>query len=182
VTVIVVPRAYRPLYSPDYYGPFGFYSQPTVISSGPTLAQFGSATFTPPPSRSLNVAPNALQQLWVPPGFAAFQAPGLPAVPGAAPADIDRALQLLASPREQDRIDGSIALGRSRAPKAIDPLQLVLATDPSARVREAVARGLGLLGSPSSLKALQTAAQGDEDRDVRHSAQFAAEAIRSAKP
>jgi hypothetical protein len=36
-----------------------------------------------------------------------------------------------------------------------------------------------LIGSPSALKALQNAAQGDDDRDVRHSAQFAAESIRA---
>ena len=40
---------------------------------------------------------------------------------------------------------------------------------------------LGLIASPSSLKALLIyAAQADDDREVRHSAQFAVEAIRSS--
>jgi hypothetical protein len=37
----------------------------------------------------------------------------------------------------------------------------------------------GLIAAPQALPALQTAAQADEDREVRHSAQFAAEVIRS---
>jgi hypothetical protein len=40
------------------------------------------------------------------------------------------------------------------------------------------ARALGLIAAPPPLLAWQTAAQADEDREVRHSAQFAAEVIR----
>jgi HEAT repeat protein len=103
-------------------------------------------------------------------------------VGGMAPAaggEVDQALQLLSSPRERDRMEAAIALGRGKVEKAIDPLQRLLATDTSPRVREAAARALGLLGSPSALKALSNAAQGDDDRDVRRSAQFAAESIRA---
>jgi HEAT repeat protein len=46
-------------------------------------------------------------------------------------------------------------------------------------VRDAAARALGLIGSPASLDALQRAAGGDADRDVRRSASFAAEIIRA---
>jgi HEAT repeat protein len=46
-------------------------------------------------------------------------------------------------------------------------------------VREAAARALGLIGAPTALSALQYAAQADDDRDVRHSASFAADVIRS---
>jgi HEAT repeat protein len=45
-------------------------------------------------------------------------------------------------------------------------------------VREAAARGLGLIGSSSALSALQYAAQSDDDPEVRRSASFAAEVIR----
>ena len=58
----------------------------------------------------------------------------------------------------------------------------MLAADRSAAVREAAARGLGLIGSSDALPALQRAAQADDNRDVRHSAQFAAEGIRSSTP
>ena len=55
---------------------------------------------------------------------------------------------------------------------------------PAPDVREAAKRVDALLDAwqfqeaASELKALEAAAQGDADRDVRHSAQFAAEAIR----
>ena len=41
------------------------------------------------------------------------------------------------------------------------------------------ARALGLIGSSKALPALQRAAQADSDRDVRHSAQFAAEVVQT---
>jgi HEAT repeat protein len=46
-------------------------------------------------------------------------------------------------------------------------------------VREAAARALGLIALPASLNALQHAAQADDDRDVRRSAAFAADVIRT---
>jgi HEAT repeat protein len=46
-------------------------------------------------------------------------------------------------------------------------------------VRESAARALGLIASTKGLPALQRAAQVDEDRDVRRSAQFAIEVIQS---
>jgi hypothetical protein len=49
-------------------------------------------------------------------------------------------------------------------------------------VREAAARGLGLIGAASSLEALQRAALADDDREVRHSAGFAAEVITAHWP
>jgi HEAT repeat protein len=75
-------------------------------------------------------------------------------------------------------MDAAIALGRNRVERAVDPLARLLANDPSARVREAAARALGLVGSPAAIKPLQTAAQADADREVRRSARFAAEAVR----
>jgi HEAT repeat protein len=72
-----------------------------------------------------------------------------------------------------------LQLGRSKDPRAVDPLAATLAGDRSAMVREAAARALGLIGSPAALPALQNAAQVDSDHDVRRSAQFAVEVIQS---
>jgi HEAT repeat protein len=69
-------------------------------------------------------------------------------------------------------------LGRLRAGRAVEALTHALEQDSSPAVREAAARALGLIAAPSSLAALQRAAGADEDRDVRHSASFAAEVIR----
>jgi hypothetical protein len=99
--------------------------------------------------------------------------------PGAPmPGELEQALMLLSSPRERDRVDGAILLARSKQEKATEPLQRLLASDPSARVREAAAGALGLIGSPAALKALEVAARDDGNRDVRRSAQLAAESIR----
>jgi HEAT repeat protein len=70
-------------------------------------------------------------------------------------------------------------LGRSKDRRAVEPLKRALSDDRSPAVREAAARGLGLIGAPAALSALQNAAQGDDDRDVRRSASFAAEVIRA---
>jgi len=58
-------------------------------------------------------------------------------------------------------------------------LAATLAGDQSPAVRDAAARALGLIGSTKGLPALQRAAQVDNDRDVRRSAQFAVEVIQS---
>jgi HEAT repeat protein len=97
-------------------------------------------------------------------------------------AEIDRSLRRLGSTDERARADAMVELGRLRANQAVEPLKQALATDRSPMVREAAARGLGLIGAPSSLTALQTAAQADDDRDVRASARFAADVIRSRLP
>ena len=55
----------------------------------------------------------------------------------------------------------------------------MLQKDASPIARDGAARSLGLIAAPSSLKALIYAAQADNDREVRHSAQFAVEVIRS---
>ena len=59
------------------------------------------------------------------------------------------------------------------------PLARCLKEDDNPQVRDAAARALGLIGSPTSLDALQRAAGTDADRDVRRSASFAAEVIRA---
>jgi hypothetical protein len=92
--------------------------------------------------------------------------------------DLNHYLQRLNDSSAQVRSETALTLGRSKTLQAVIPLQKLLAYDQSPVVREAAARALGLIGSPDSLKALQTAAQADDDTEVRHSARFAAESIR----
>jgi HEAT repeat protein len=66
-----------------------------------------------------------------------------------------------------------------KATSAVDALADMLAKDTSPIARDGAARALGLIASPASLKALIFAAQADEDPEVRRSAQFAVEVIRS---
>ncbi len=115
-----------------------------------------------PSTTTANAAPDVLQAVAV----------------GSSSADISAALQQLRSADEQARADAAVRLGRLRAEQAIGPIVKALNSDSSPKVREAAARGLGLIGSSRSLSALQYAAQADDDREVRHSASFAAETIR----
>jgi HEAT repeat protein len=92
--------------------------------------------------------------------------------------EIDATIQQLRSPQEQTRAEALVQLGRLHAERATGPMVKALNEDPSPAVREAAARGLGLVAAPHTLAALQRAAQADPDRDVRHSASFAAEVIR----
>jgi hypothetical protein len=93
--------------------------------------------------------------------------------------EIDRLLQHLSNPDDKVRADVAIRLGRLKARRASEPLERLLASDRSPEVRDAAARALGLIGMPASLPALQHAAQSDDDRGVRSSAQFAVDVIRS---
>jgi HEAT repeat protein len=96
-----------------------------------------------------------------------------------AEAEIDACIQQLRSPEEKVRADALVQLGRLRADRATGPMIKTLNDDPSPAVREAAARGLGLIGQATALAALQRAALDDSDREVRHSASFAADVIRS---
>ena len=95
---------------------------------------------------------------------------------------VDRYIQHLANPDDRARMEAALQLGRARATEAVEPLSRMLAGDRSPQAREASARALGLIGTPSALPALQQAAQADDDRDVRNSARFAADVIRSRNP
>jgi HEAT repeat protein len=101
-----------------------------------------------------------------------------PVARGARPS-IGADLGALNDPDPKVRAEASIRVGRLKDERAVSPLVRTLQEDTSPAVREAAARGLGLIASPSSLPALQTAAQADDDRDVRRSASFAAEIIRA---
>ena len=91
----------------------------------------------------------------------------------------DSLLSQLNDAKETTRRDAAMDLGRAKAQKAIDPLMNRLTKDSSPIARDAAARALGLIGSQRSLTGLIYAAQADNDRDVRHSAQFAVEVIRT---
>lgn len=147
-----------------------FVQQPAVVQQ-PVVVQ---PTYTQPPPPSQAPAP-----LPMPTPSTSNAAPDvLPTAAVGGGSDIDAALQQLRSGDEQIRADAAVRLGRLRAEQAIGPIVKALNSDSSPKVREAAARGLGLIGSPTSLSALQYAAQADDDREVRHSASFAAETIR----
>jgi HEAT repeats len=181
-TVYFVPRYYNPYLPPSYfyrlYGPLPGDGIP-ILPPSPTVFPTGAVPLQPFGVPVTGAATGWPQRVGV--SNVGGQVALIPQA-GTTPAsggEIDKALQLLSSAREHDRMEAAITLGRNKVEKAIEPLQNTLAKDTSPRVREAAARGLGLIGSPNSLKALQTAAQADDDRDVRHSAQFAAETIRA---
>jgi hypothetical protein len=94
---------------------------------------------------------------------------------------VEQLLGQLANPDERTRGESVLQLGRLKARQAVDPLAATLAGDRSPIVREAAARALGLVGSTSSLPALQQAASADPDHDVRHSARFAIDVIQSGR-
>jgi HEAT repeats len=171
---------YRPYYDRPYYG--GYYYRPYP------------AVYVGPPAVIVQPAPvvETLQPQVVYPAPAitsAAPAPTLAPVPATTPAiraaagdtrqtEIDNCLAHLGNPDEKVRADMAIQLGRLNALRAVGTLETTLGSDRSPMVRESAARALGLIGARGSLTALERAAQGDEDRDVRHSAQFAAEVIR----
>jgi hypothetical protein len=93
--------------------------------------------------------------------------------------EINHYIQHLTDPDERTRAEVVMQLGRLHDPRAIEPLAATLASDGSPAVRESAARALGLIGSAQAVPALQRAAQLDTDRDVRRSAQFAAEILQS---
>jgi HEAT repeat protein len=97
-------------------------------------------------------------------------------------AEVDSWLQQLRSPQEQVRADALVQLGKLKAERATGAMVKALKDDPIPAVRDAAARGLGLLATQTALPALQRAALEDADREVRHSASFAAELIRSNLP
>jgi hypothetical protein len=177
-----------------FYRPYGFgvvVAPPVVVGAAPVVVQQPAVVQQPvvvqpaytPSSPLPSQAPAPLPMPTPTPATAdASAAPDV--MPAAATrtgnADIDAALQQLRAGDEQARADAAVRLGRLRAEQAVGPIVKALNSDSSPKVREAAARGLGLIGSPSALSALQYAAQADDDREVRHSASFAAETIRGS--
>ena len=85
----------------------------------------------------------------------------------------------LTNPDERVRLDAVSQLGKTKSPKAVDPLAATLAGDPSANVRDAAAKALGIIGSPNAMPALRRAAQQDGSDHVRRTAKFSIEIIQS---
>lgn len=176
------PCCYRPYYGFGFYRPYVYVAPPpVVIGAAPVVVP--QPVVAQPVYAQPAYAPPAQPPAPLPPPTPAASAPApvpdvTPAVASSRPGDIDAYLEQLRSGNEAARADALVRLGRLRAERAIGPMVKALNSDGSARVREAAARGLGLIASPTALSALQYAAQADDDREVRHSASFAAEVIR----
>jgi hypothetical protein len=179
-----------PIYAGPYYGPYPYYypyypaypayvaaPAPVYVSPAPQPVQQPAPVTSqaPLPSQPVPVvrAQDARSQNYdetAPP-------PKLVAVNQT---DYGRTIQQLSNQDERVRCDAAIDLGRMKAQQAVDQLSTMLQSDRSPQARETAARALGLIGNPRALATLQNAALADNDREVRHSAQFSAEVIRAS--
>jgi hypothetical protein len=162
------PPCYGPYYYP-YYQPYPVYVAPAPIYAAPaqSVAQPAPApvpVVQPQQSRSQSFVET------VPP----------PRLVNVNQSNVSRYLEQLSQQDDRVRGEAAMELGRAKAPEAIDPLCALLNNDQNSQVRETAARALGLIGNARALNALQNAALADNDRDVRHSAQYAAEVIRAS--
>ena len=164
------PYYYRP-----YYGGYYYYPPPAVYVA--PVAPAPAVPVTPGPIISTTPGAPAVPNGYVTP---LTPPPDPPAVRLETRGDeIDRLVGQLSNPDDKVRADSALQLGRMKARRASETLERVLGSDRSADVRDAAARALGLIGMPASLPALQRAAQNDDDRGVRTSAQFAIDVIRT---
>jgi HEAT repeat protein len=176
-----------PLYvgpGPYYYGyPYYYYPPPAYVA--PPAVVYQTA---PSPATVVVRSPGeAVAAPTPPPPIASTTPPPppLPPVTNVIPVSnqttpqINSLVQQLADASDTVRRDAAVELGRQKAQNAVDALMNMLAKDTSPIAREGAARSLGLIAAPRSLNALIFAAQADNDREVRHSAQFAVEVIRS---
>ncbi len=179
-----------PLYvgpGPYYYGSPYYYAPTYVVPAPQVIYQTPPATVAYPPAQ----APAPSEAIPTPPARSpaptnqtAAPAPlpsvtNVMAVNNQATPQVEALVQQLAQASETGRRDVALQLGRLKAQSAVNPLATILAKDNSPIAREGAARALGLIASPASLNALIYAAQADDDREVRHSAQFAVEVIRA---
>jgi hypothetical protein len=163
-----------------YYGGYYYYRPYPAVYAVPAPVYVQPPLVEAVPAQPVYPAPAAVTA----PGPAST--PALTPVPATVRAsgesrqsDIDNCLANLSNPDEKVRAEMALQLGRLHALRAVDSLNGALAKDSSPAVRDATARALGLIGSNASLAALDRAAQEDSDRDVRRSAQYAAEVIRA---
>lgn len=166
----VYPRPYYPHYPyrPSYVRPIYYEPAPIIVRPAPVIYE-PAPVYVPAPRV---VAPAPVRST---------SAPLTPVIAESSPTAIDAFVHLLRNPDEKVRADAALDLGRSNSDRAVDPLAATLAGDRSPTVRDAAARALGLLGSPRGLTALNYAGASDPDRDVRRSAQFAAEVINNRR-
>jgi len=168
-----------PAYYP-YYRPYPVYVAPAPVYYAPPPVVYQAAP-APVYQPVYQPVPVVRAQSSSASGYAVEQAPP-PQTVEPRLASNNRDVQQLFSQDDFTRADTAIELGRAKSQQAIDPLCTLLTTDRSPQVRDAAARALGLIGNARALSALQNAAQADGDRDVRRSAQFAAEVIRANVP
>jgi HEAT repeats len=165
------PYYYRPYWGGYYY----YYPPPAVVvqpAPPPVVVQPAA-----PPTPTLETVPPP-QSGASSPGGSDFSTPR-PVIIETRGNEIEQSLRDLSNPDPKVRADAAIRLGRLKARRAAEPLERMLASDHSPEVRDASARALGLIGLHASVPALQRAAQIDDDRGVRSSAQFAIDVIRS---
>jgi hypothetical protein len=169
---------HRPWYGPGpYYAPYPYYYEPApvIIRPAPVVIQQPATVVMP--------APAIPAQAPVAAPAPVAQTPPAPVVRATSETPtssrVESLLSKLTDSNEATRRDAAMDLGRAKAQKAIEPLINVLTKDSSPIARDAAARALGLIGSQRGMNALIYAAQADNDRDVRHSAQFAVEVIRT---
>ncbi len=165
-----------PLYvgpGPYYYG-YPYYYPPAYVAPAPAVVYQ-----TAPPPVVVRTPGEAVPAPAPGPYSAPTPAPLPPLVPTSVQPQASALLSQLADPNESVRRDAAVELGRMKAVSQVDALMSMLAKDASPIAREGAARALGLIAAPRSLNALIFAAQADNDREVRHSAQFAAEVIRA---
>lgn len=165
---------------PWYPYPYGYYVRPyypvgVYVAPGPVVYEPVPLVVQPAPVVVRSSNPEQVTSNSTP----TITTTSAPADGSNRKSSMDYNLQMLRSAEESVRRDAAMELGRMKATRAVDPLAATLAGDRSPVVRDAAARALGLIGSPNSLTALIRAAQADSDRDVRHSAQFAVEVIRT---
>jgi hypothetical protein len=171
---------YYPYGYPYYYGPGPYVYPPAtvVVPAAPAvIVQPTPAPTLPTPVPIPAPANNYVPPPPPPPPAASTSTPVIPAASESP--RVDALLAQLNDGKDTVRRDAAMDLGRMKSQRAIDPLLTMLSKDQSAIARDAAARALGLIGSSRTLNALICAAQADNDRDVRHSAQFAVEVIRT---
>jgi hypothetical protein len=160
---------------PYYYGN-PYYYPPTYVAPAPVIYQPAPSVSVVPAPASVGTAPaNNTVSAARPPAIVDNVIP----TGNQVPPQIDALVRQLSDASETVRRDAALEIGRLKARNAVDVLTNMLAKDPSPVARDGAARALGLMASPQSLNALIYAAQADDDREVRHSAQFAVEIIRS---
>lgn len=154
------PYGYGPYYRPYWGVRVGVFPSYPVYGAPPpaVVVQPGQVYVAPPPPPPARVA--------VP-------------EPPTRQDQIDTYIDQLQSPRDDLRVDALLQLGRLDARRACGRMIRVLRDDPSPQVREAAARGLALIDAPFTLTALQRAALADPDPNVRGSARYAIDVIRT---
>jgi hypothetical protein len=190
------PYFYRPYWGYGYYGyyrPYPLVIAPSVVvgpapvvapvpvvAPAPVVVQptaVAPPAYAGPPTTTSAAPPTPEPPLAGPPPPAPHSPPS--PMPTSRAGTIDTYLQQAASPDEHTRAEALVQLGRLKAHRAVPVLTRTLKDDPSPEAREAAARALGLIGDATTLDALQHAAQADDNHDVRRSASFAADVIRT---